>query len=426
MLDHPLRKYVTTPRQSQVLEAYIRNGESAARAAKEINCSRGTVRDIIDALKRKAGKVLPVEALPDDHRLKGVSTYTDGAGNIEHQWAKTEIAPIEPPAFEPVPEGFLVKGLSSYVDRSGKVAGQWITSKREEAEAYAALEAGMRASLESYVVPVLPSAINDWFDEDTCGIIPIGDPHIGMLAHAAEVGESSDMKIQERDLLSAMDHLVQGMRPSKRCRVILLGDNLHADDDRQVTPAHHHKLDVDGRSDKVARVAINVFRRVIDRALQRFQYVDVEVVGGNHDVVTSIWLRIALGLIYANEPRVWVNASPAALRVWSFGKCFFGTSHGDGIKPEHMLGVMAARYREQWGAAEFVYGYQGHRHHKRVIESAGGIVEIFRTLTGKDAFAAKFGYESGQDLIGITCHKDFGEIERKTVGKLLARSGLAT
>ena len=70
-----------------------------------------------------------------------------------------------------------------------------------------------------------------------------------------------------------------------------------------------------------------------------------------------------------------------------------------------------------------MYGYQGHRHKRMVIEKDGGVVEVFRTMTGKDAFAAKYGYESGQDLVGITYHRDYGEVERKTVGKLLARAG---
>jgi len=87
-----------------------------------------------------------------------------------------------------------------------------------------------------------------------------------------------------------------------------------------------------------------------------------------------------------------------------------------------MIATMAARYREMWGEAKFVYGFQGHRHRRGVIEKDGGVVEIFRTLTGKDSFAAKYGFESGEDLVGITYHKRFGEVERKTVGKLLARS----
>jgi hypothetical protein len=412
-----------TPAEEKTLNALISVG-AVGKAAALLGVSHQSVSQTLVRVKVRANAgIFPT--MPAGQRLRGVSTLNDADGKLLKQWGKTERDSDEPPKFQPVPAGHHVAKVSSLLDGQGKVRAQWVQAPQDKIDQELALLAALRASIAEYVVPVEPVAPPEVFDEDTCGVIPIGDAHIGMLAHASETGESSDLKIQERDLLNAMDHLVAGMPRSAVCTVIPLGDNIHADDDRQVTPAHHHKLDVDGRSDKVARTAINVFRRVIDRALQRFNKVHVEVVGGNHDVVTSLWLRISLELIYANEPRVWVNPSPAALRVWAFGRNLFGTCHGDGIKPEDMMGVIAARYRELWGAADFAYGFQGHRHKTARIEKNGGVVEIFRTMTGKDAFAAKYGYESGQDLVGITYHKNFGEIERKTVGKLLARAGLS-
>jgi hypothetical protein len=423
---HDLLPFCTEKQAAAVL-ALIEPEGNATRAAVSLGVTRNTIRTAIQQARKKAdaGTLRPLPAMyPEDHELKGVSVKRDGNGKIASQWDKSGKAPDVPAAFEPVPPGHHVSKVSTFVV-NGKPVAQWIQAPQDKIEQEAALHVALRASIASYVVPVEPVAPPGYVDEDTHAVIPVGDSHIGMLASKDETGANSDLKIQEKDLLAAVDHLVAGMPPSATCTIIPLGDNIHADDDQQVTPAHKHKLDVDGRAPKVARTAINIYRRMIDRALQRFAVVNVEVVGGNHDVVTSTWLRIALELIYENEPRVWVNPSPAALRVWSFGVCMFGTCHGDGIKPERMLGVMSARYREIWGRCKFVYGFQGHRHRKLVLEQDGGVVEIFRTLTGKDAFAAKNGYESGEDLVGITYHKDYGEIERKTVGKLLARSGRA-
>lgn len=366
----------------------------------------------------------PIE-VAEGLELRAQTTQVNADGTLRTRYDKTGLARQDDPSFAPVPAGHHVTKTTTRVDADGRVGMQYITSKHDDAARERALHAALVESLREYVVPVDPVAPPDYVDEDTCANIPVGDAHIGMLAHASETGEHSDLKIQRRDFLAATDRLVAGMPPSATGTIILLGDNIHADDDQQVTPAHKHKLDVDGRSDKVARVAVDIFRRMIDRARLRFRQVNVEVVGGNHDPVTSLWLRLTLEFLYENEPRVYVNPSPAHLRVWEFGENMFGTCHGDGIKPEQMMSVMAARYREMWGRAKHVYGYQGHRHRKAVIEGGGGIVEVFRTVTGKDAFAAKYGYESGQDLVGITYHKHWGEIERKTVGKLLARSGAA-
>lgn len=413
-----------TERQAAAVLALIEHEGNASRAAAALGVSRATVRSAVKQARAKADVALrPLDPMhPEGHKLKGVSVKRNGAGEITSQWDKSGEAGDDVAPFEPIPPAHHVTDVSTYVVH-GKPVAQWIKAREDKVQQELALHAALRESMASYVVPVGPVAPPDYVDEDTQGVIPIGDTHIGMLAHRDETGADSDLKIQEKDLLSAVDHLVVGMPPSAICTIIPLGDNIHADDDQQVTPAHKHKLDVDGRAPKVARTAINIYRRVIDRALQRFREVRVEVVGGNHDPVTSLWLRIALELIYENEPRVFVNPSPAALRVWAFGKCLFATSHGDGIKAEDMMGVVAARHRELWGQALFVYGFQGHRHRRFVVEKNGGVVEVFRTLTGKDSFAAKYGHESGEDLVGITYHKNHGEIERKTVGKLLARSG---
>lgn len=413
-----------TEKQAAAVLALIEHDGNGYNAATALGVTRSTIRSAVQQARKKAdaSTLRPLPPMhPEGHELKGVSVKRDGDGKITSQWDKSKEAADSPPAFDVVPPGHHVSNVTTGLI-NGKPVIQWVRAPQDKIEQERALIASIRSSLAEYVVPVAPVEPPGFVDEDTHGVIPIGDTHIGMLANKDETGASSDLKIQERDLLSAIDDLVAGMRPSSTCTIIPLGDNIHADDDQQVTPAHKHKLDVDGRAPKVARTAINIYRRMIDRALQRFQSVRVEVVGGNHDVVTSTWLRIALELIYENEPRVFVNPSAAALRVWAFGKNLFATCHGDGIKPENMMGVIAARHREMWGAAEFVYGFQGHRHRKAVIEKDGGVVEVFRTLTGKDAFAAKFGYESGEDMVGITYHKRFGEIERKTVGKLLARS----
>lgn len=365
----------------------------------------------------------PPPEVAEGLELRAQTTQVNPDGTLRTRYDKTALARQDEPSFEPVPAGHHVTKTTTRIDADGRVGMQYVTAKHADAAREAALHEALRASLKEYVVPVEPLDPPTYVDGDTHANIPVGDTHIGMLAHASETGEHSDMKIQKRDLVSATGHLVAGMPPSRTCTLILLGDNIHADDDQQVTPAHKHKLDVDGRSDKVARVAVDVFRTMIDLARQRFQLVTVEVVGGNHDPVTSLWLRLSLELLYEHEPRVTVNPSPASLRVWEFGKNLFGTCHGDGIKPENMMSVMAARYREAWGRCPFVYGYQGHRHKRVVLEKDGGVVEVFRTVTGKDAFAAKYGYESGQDLVGITYHREYGEVERKTVGKLLARSG---
>lgn len=410
-----------TEAESATLNALIACG-TIAGAARAVGKARSSVREQVERVAKRAEQGMP-PGLPHKHRFKGVSSLTDSQGNVLKQWAKSERASDDPPAFQTVPQGHHVSKVSTLLDAQGKVRAQWVQSPHDKIAQEQALIAALRESVAEYVRPVDPVDPPSFVDTDLLALYPLGDPHIGMLAHAAETGEDFDLKICERDMLGAMDRLVAGMPAAETGVLIPMGDNFHADDDRQVTPAHGHKLDVDSRSHKVARVGINIMRRLIDRGLQKHRKMVVRVISGNHDPVTSMWLRLCLEGWYANEPRVCVETDVSALQVFEFGKNMVGLSHGDGIKPEDMPGVMSARHPEMWGRARFRYALQGHKHRAQLFEKHGVVVRVIRTIAGKDSFAAKFGHESGRSAIGLTLHKDWGEVDSKMVDVSLARAG---
>lgn len=428
-----------TDAQAACLQAFVNEGGNVTRAAARLGFVRATIRDAIKAAVRRAAargyapahgwnppaeRTEPANTLPEGFRLKGVSELVNADGERSAAWLKGEKDPIDPPA-RPIGSVGVPVRMSTFVDSQGKQIGQWVTEKPEEADRIAALTEALRATVAEFVRPLEPVEPPRFTNKSIMALYPIGDPHIGMLAHREETGEDFDLKIAERDLCGAMDRLVSGMPRASVGVLIPIGDNFHADDDNQRTPAHHHKLDVDGRKHKVAKVGINIFRYMIDRGLAIHDEMHCRIVDGNHDPVTSLWLRLCLEGWYAAEPRVKIFTDPGHLQVWEFGQNMCGVCHGDGIKPQDMAGVMAARYREIWGRTSFHYGYQGHKHKREMYERHGALIEVLRTLAGKDSFAAKYGYESGRCLVGIVLHELFGEIERKTVDITLARTGAA-
>jgi hypothetical protein len=413
-----LRQFAT-PTESATLDALIEHGSCRA-AARALGKNNTSVLRALERVKRRAEQGIAPK-VPNGHRLKGISTLSNPTGETIEQWVKTERDSDDPPRFEPVPAGHHVSKVSTLLDAQGQVRAQWIQSPHDKIAQEQALIAALRESIAEYVRPVEPVDAPSFVDSDLLALYPLGDPHIGMLAHALECGEDFDLKICERDMLGAMDRLVAGMPPAETGVLVPMGDNFHADDDNQRTPAHHHKVDVDSRSHKVGAVGVNIMRRLIDRGLQKHRKMIVRVISGNHDPVTSMWLRLCLEGWYAHEPRVEVVTDVSAVQVFEFGKNMVALAHGDGVKPENMPGVMAARHGEMWGRTKFRYALQGHKHQAQLFEKHGAMVRVVRTLAGKDSFAAKFGHESGRSAIGITLHKLYGEIDLKTVDVSLAR-----
>lgn len=316
------------------------------------------------------------------------------------------------------PEGFHVTGVSTLYGPEGELKGQWVKTKADPEHKLATLAAAMERFAEPFrglADPVpMPSLGLD--AASLMNVVPLGDPHLGMYAWAAETGQSFDLDIAEANLCAAVDHLLELAPPARECAIVSLGDFYHADNSSNQTSRSHHSLDVDTRWSKVLGVGLRAMRRCIDRALERHERVRVICEIGNHDDHSARMLALCLEQFYERDPRVIVDTSPAKFHWLRWGKCFIGVTHGDTVKKPDLPGVMATDRPRDWGETEHRYWYTGHIHHDSVREYAGCTVESFRTLAPRDAWHSAAGYRAGQDLKLDVFHAEHGRINRHTVG----------
>lgn len=361
--------------------------------------------------------------IPPGHELGGVSRLTDGDGNVSAEWSKTRVAGADEPPVE-IPPSFLIKRTSTMQRGDGSVGVQWTSYEPERVAAWEAMRAAIEAHVAEYVRPVEPVHAPAACDADLLTVYPLGDPHIGMLAWAAEVGESFDLRTAERELAECMRQMVARSPASREAIVCNLGDFWHAQDDQQRTPGHGNKLDVDGRAGKVGRVGLRLLRALVDTALERHATVRVRNVPGNHDPHASLWLPLYLAAVYEHEPRVIVEDGHNPYQYDAFGRVLLGWCHGDGAKLDTLGEIMATDQPERWGAAAFRYWHTGHVHHQQVKELRGCVVESHRTLAGRDAWHHHSGYRSGRSLKALTYHREWGLDSVAVVGVERVRAAL--
>lgn len=315
-----------------------------------------------------------------------------------------------------VPDGFLVKGVSTYYNRDGKPTGQWVKSAIDRERQLELLREACEAMVEDLPRVAPRGTLAGEFLPHLLAVYPIGDAHIGMRAWGEETqGQDWDLTIAERVQCGAMAALVGMAPPAEQALIVNCGDWFHADNMEGTTSRSGHILDVDGRYAKMIRVGIKVMRQCIESALDKHARVRVCNVIGNHDDTGAIWLSIALSHIYAGEPRVQIDTSPAPFMYHEHGKVLIGMHHGHSCKPDRLPGVMATDQAQAWGRTEYRYWYLGHVHHQSVKEYAGVTVESFNTLTAKDAYSAWGGYRAQQNMKCILLHREFGEVGRHTV-----------
>lgn len=371
-----LRPFAETDNQKRILEAYIQTGGNSDKAGELVGKDGGNVRTALRAIRLKAA--------------------TQGHAP-EHDMTKT------------APEGFNVKGISTYYDEDGNKKGQWVKTTADEKKRFELMQEAIKAMAEE-LPKESPKSLPDHTVKQLLSKYVITDYHIGMMSWGEETGADWDLKIAENLLVDWFKAAID-LAPNSSVGILAqLGDFLHWDGIEAVTPTSRHILDADTRFQKLVRVSIRVLRRVIALLLQKHQIVHVICAEGNHDIASSIWLREALAAMYENEPRITIDQNADPYYCYTFGKNAFFFHHGHKKKMSAVDSVFVAKYREEYGKAEFHYADLGHLHHEKVLESNLMVLEQHRTLAAPDAHASRGGWMSGRHSKVTTYHKDYGKV----------------
>lgn len=330
--------------------------------------------------------------------------------SVERQAAESQAA------HSLAPDGYHVKGVSTLYDADGVVRARWVKTNAETnddsrthvLEAVSNLAAGWPLTANAVELP-------QHSDDDLLCVYPMGDPHIGMLSWAPETGENFDLAIAERNLVNAVDHLALLAPPARRALIATVGDTFHSDGLSNTT-TKGTRVDVDGRTRKMIDVGVRTFRRVIDRALQKHEEVEVKIAPGNHDALLSIVLQVALQQFYEREPRVRVDPSPESFLWYRFGLNLIGVNHGDRAKDDALMQAMAVDRAEDWGQTRHRRIYKGHFHHEVTKEVPGCTIDTLNTLASSDDWHRRSMYRSTRHMRMDIIHRDFGLINRHIVG----------
>lgn len=332
---------------------------------------------------------------------------------MQRRWERAKARGLTPSTapMHDATDGYLVKGTSTLVGAEGETKLQWIKTHIDADKFRAMTEAACRAAAEK-VKPLARIAAPMKTSTDLATLYTLTDCHVGMLAWGKETGEPWDLEIAERTLTEAMLTMMESAPPAHTGIVNQLGDFLHFDSLKPLTPEHGHILDADSRYQKIVEIAVRILRRVVEGALVKHKHVQVYMHEGNHDPAGSVWLRVLFSALYAKNGRVSVEQSPLPYTAFQWGKTMLGFHHGHLSKNNSLPLYFAAKFPEIWGATTKRYIHTGHRHHVEEKEHPGTKVIQHPTLAAEDAYAARGGWISERQATSMTYHKEAGEVAR--------------
>ena len=379
MIDEKYKEFATDTQARRV--DLLNKHSSFSAAAKVEGVHRKTFQTSIEQLKKKAA-------------LRGFSPGHD----------MTRI----------VPDGYQVKGVSTYYNAEGKASGQWVKSSADEQRRKEIIQATFDAMAND--LPRVDKIVYKGVPIQTlCNLYTMTDCHVGMLAWHKEGGADWDLKIAERTLIGCFEQMVMSSPEAGTGIVAQLGDWLHFDGMAAVTPTNNHVLDADGRFSKIVEISVRILRRLVDFALARHEKVVVLMSEGNHDLVSSIWLRTIFRALYENEPRVFVIDSELPYYVHQHGETMIAFHHGHLKKNDALPMLFAAQFPTIWGTTTKRYAHTGHRHHVEEKEHSGMTVVQHPTLAARDAYAARGGWLAERQVSAITYHSKWGQVSKITV-----------
>lgn len=310
------------------------------------------------------------------------------------------------------PDGYKIKGTSTLYDEDGNQRLQWVKTS-VDAERQEALMREAIAGLCSGIRPLNPVKGPKNTAEHLANCYVITDYHMGALAWGKETGADWDTDIADETLRACFGEMLNRSPDARVGVVCQLGDFLHWDGLAAITPTAGHTLDADTRFENLVNMSVDVLASVVDAALAKHEEVIVIMAEGNHDLASSVWLRVIFSKLYANNPRVTVNTSPLPFYAYQHGATMLGFHHGHLRKANSLPGIFAAQFPHIWGTTKHRYANCGHLHHNITInekEDLGMTVVQHPTLAAKDSYSARHAWFAERKAACDTYHTTYGKV----------------
>ena len=309
--------------------------------------------------------------------------------------------------------GQVLRSTATCYDDRGNIKQQWVSSDVDKTAQLEAI-AETIAALSTSITPLPPvSATTIPLNEDTATVYISNDIHFGALMWAPESGTDWDLPIALTTVKAAYDHLFATSPNSKIGVIVDLGDLMEVDSFKNLTPQSGNPLAVDGRFPKILRAAYSALVYAIQRALEKHEIVHFINIAGNHDMTVGHAIREVIRAVFADNPRVFIDDSPSAIKYFQHGQTLIQFAHGDGLKMRDAGEVMAHDCQDIFSSTKFRYAHFGHTHKDAVYDGRVCRSESHRNLAPLNDWAAHKGFRRQLGTMkSITYHLDKGEVSR--------------
>lgn len=309
----------------------------------------------------------------------------------------------------PLPPGFTAKGFST-LRKLDDGSLQWEKTEVDKELRHQAILAGIRAEVQN-VTRLAPLPAPASFNKHLLNLYIFTDYHLGMRAWAEEGGAHWDMATAEDLIIRCFRQMLATAPDAAVGFIAQIGDFMHFDGLRAVTPTSGHLLDAAAQYQEIVRACIRILRTLVDLALQKHERVVILAAEGNHDLGSSAWMRELLAVLYEDDPRVEIVNNGMPYYAYRWGVNMLAFHHGHGTKITNWPLKFASFFSEMWGLTKKRYAHGGHYHHEIEAKELDGMKTLQHpTLAPNDRHSALGAYHSERQTNVFTYDDRFGEM----------------
>jgi hypothetical protein len=223
--------------------------------------------------------------------------------------------------------------------------------------------------------------------------ISISDLHVGRYAWGEGTGYGDyDSRIAINRMREAVADILVKAAPYKLERVLLIvGNDLFNIDRLDNTTTAGTRQDTDTRYQKLFAAVREAYVETVGACLKSYP-VDVVIVPGNHDTLTSWHLGESLALWFRNTEGVTVDNAPVSRKYYQWGRVGLMFCHGDKGKRINYPMVFASERPDIFSSSIWKEVHVGHWHHMIVEDRFGVIVRVLPTLASQSHWEAENMY----------------------------------
>lgn len=204
--------------------------------------------------------------------------------------------------------------------------------------------------------------------------IPAIELHLGKYAEELESGQNYGTEIAKSRFYEILRQILemQEIVRADRCVVMIGNDFFNSDTVGNTTTKGTQQFN-DIRWKSLFIVGLELYKDFFNTLRCRFNHVDVRLCQGNHDVMSSFYLYMALSAYYRLDAIVKFEENYREYQCYRFGDnaIFFG--HGD-TNLKRLVQSIPAEFYKEWGETRFHELHLGHLHSQTSIDEQNGMV----------------------------------------------------